>query len=90
MFHLYAGAPTIDSSKVALEDDFDPAEHDRQMAAMYDDEYYEDADEEHPFADGYTFPSLKSPPPPPPTPPPHTQTPPPHPPTPNHTHKPTR
>eukprot|EP00041_Stephanoeca_diplocostata_P036181 m.1307472 g.1307472 ORF g.1307472 m.1307472 type:complete len:577 (+) comp24818_c0_seq13:201-1931(+) len=33
---------------VDIEKDFDPEEHDRQMAAAFDDKYYEDADDEKP------------------------------------------
>jgi protein KRI1 len=47
-----AGAPVLDGDKINLDQEFDPDAHDKQMAALYGDEYYEDEDEAHPFADG--------------------------------------
>jgi protein KRI1 len=47
-----SGVKTVDPEAVDLDDEFDPAEHDRKMAALYNDDYYEQGEMEHPFADG--------------------------------------
>lgn len=38
-----SGAPAVDFEGIDLEADFDPEAHDRAMAKMFDDQYYDQA-----------------------------------------------